>query len=201
MSCLRRMVDWSPHLLPPSPSRPPYIGDEQSESCEDDDEEEEEDIRERGSVEEEEEGSKAQSIDEGVRYNEWRKTYYVYVNVGGTRKRRSVHVPSSVDDEEQERFVVEAWEKIMKIKIDAENRMTVPQHAPVCKDLPQRRRVFEVLTTKSGIRWLYYWNCRRPSTNITAASRKKKRRVVAQSEASSSADCACVKLFKILFSQ
>ena len=44
------MVDWNPHLLPPSPSRPPYIGDEQSESCEDDDEEEEEDIRERQSV-------------------------------------------------------------------------------------------------------------------------------------------------------
>ena len=162
-------------MLPPSPSRPPYIGDEQSESCEDDGEEEEE-TRERGSVEEEEEGSKAQSIDEGVRYNEWRKTYYVYVNVGGTRKRRSVHFPSSVDDEEQERFVVEAWEKIMKIKIDAENRMTVPQDAPVCKDLPKRRRVFEVLTTKSGIRWLHYWNSRRPSTNITAASRKKKRR-------------------------
>ena len=120
--------------------------------------------------------SKAQSIDEGVRYDEWRKTYYVYVNVGGTRKRRSVYVPSSADDEEQQRFVVEAWEKIMKIKIDAENRITVPQHASVCKDLPKRRKVFDVLTTKSGIRWLYYWNSRRPSTNITAASRKKKRR-------------------------
>jgi len=54
--------------------------------------------------------------------------------------------------------------------------MTVPQHASVCKDLPKRRKVFEVLTTKSRIRWLYYWNSRRPSTNITAASRKKKRR-------------------------
>ena len=146
--------------------------------------------------------SEAQSIDDdGIRYDEWRDTYYVYVDVDGARKRRSVHVPWSIDPDEQERFVVEAWEKIMKIKIDAENRMTVPHHAPVCKDLPQRRRVFEVLTTKSGIRWLYYWNSRRPSTNITAASRKKKRRVVAQSEASSSAECARVKLFKILFSQ
>jgi len=53
---------------------------------------------------------------------------------------------------------------------------TVPQHASVCKDLPKRRKVFEVLTTKSRIRWLYYWNSRRPSTNISAASRKKKRR-------------------------
>ena len=53
---------------------------------------------------------------------------------------------------------------------------TVAQHASVCKDLPKRRKVFEVLTTKSRIRWLYYWNSRRPSTNITAASRKKKRR-------------------------
>ena len=53
---------------------------------------------------------------------------------------------------------------------------TVAQHASVCKDLPKRRKVFEVLTTNSRIRWLYYWNSRRPSTNITAASRKKKRR-------------------------
>ena len=146
--------------------------------------------------------SEAQSIDDdGIRYDEWRGTYYVYVDVDGARKRRSVYVPWSIDPDEQERFVVEAWEKIMKIKIDAENRVTVSQHASVCKDLPKRRKVFEVLTTKSGSRWLYYWNSRRPSTNITAASRKKKRRVVAQSEASSSAECARVKLFKILFSQ